>query len=706
MWRVRTAVLWLALAACSTSREAAPGPLLHSVTIAGTHRFSAQEIESHLATQPPSWWPFAKPRHFDEAAFQGDLERIVRLYQAAGYFGARVTESRVVPQGPDAVSVVLRVDEGQPSHLRALTFRGLGDLGPLERAALTSKLPLAVGEVFTESAFQAEKTQLLARLREDSFAGARVTGHADVHPETRVVDVEIQIETGRRDHFGPIRVAGNQRVPAARIEREIRGEAPPGALFHASSLEAAQARLFDLGVFSGARVEAGEPDPATGTVPVEARVHEAPFHTLSFGGGIGIDVEHQELHLTGDYTDRDFLGGLRRLDFDNRFALVWIPSVFAPTFAQAAPAGRSSLQLTQPHLFTENLDLVARIEGERAVEQGYDYWALRGRLALPYRVLRRLTLTLAYDAELAYFQNAFNGVDLSPNALLQTSCPENGAAQTRCLLSYLEQSVDWDTRDNPLDPHRGFYAAFSVQEGGGPLGGNFSYLRLAPELRAYFQLFPGTVLAARVQAGVLLAFDGTGGPITQRFFAGGIDSVRGYGALRLSPMARINTCVVLPCQNPGNSLGVVDIPVGGDTLLLASLELRQRLTKYWELDAFVDAGEVEQQAWSFSLSPDTLAITPGLGVLFKTPIGPLRIDFAYRLTDPVRPVVLSYGITPSLPLPGPAAATPGLDTCPYPYFLVPQTGWGSPGNPYSHPSTCSASFLNRFIPSLAIGEAF
>jgi len=315
-------------------------------------------------------------------------------------------------------------------------------------------------------------------------------------------------------------------------------------------------------------------------------------------------------------------------------------------------------------------------------------------------------VTLAYAAELSYFQDAFNGIDLSPNALLQTSCPANGATGTRCLLSYFEQSIAWDTRDDQLDPHRGLYAAFSAQEGGGILGGNFSYLRLAPELRAYFPLSPGTVLAARLMGGVLPSFDGTGGPITQRFFAGGIDSVRGYGALRLSPMARINTCVVLPCHNPGDSLGVVDVPVGGSTFLVANLELRQKLSAHWQLTAFLDAGEVEEQAWSLDLSTNSLAITPGLGFLFKTPIGPLRVDFAYRLTDPVRPVVLSYGLTPSLPLPSPAPPTPGLDTCPYPYFLVPQTGWGVPGNPYSHPSTCASSFLNRFIPSLAIGEAF
>ncbi len=706
MWRGRTAALGLALAACSTGQEAARGPILRSLTISGNRHFSAAAIESRLATQPTSWLPLAPAKHLDQSVFESDLQRIVRFYQAAGYFGVRIAEARIAPAGQDAVAVSIDLDEGRPSRIRRLTLVGLGDLPAVERSGLTARLPLVVGHIFTEAAFQAEKADLLARLKEASFAEARVTGHADVHPGALAVDVSIEVEHGPRAHFGAVHVTGNVRVPAARIVREVRAVAPPGAAFHESSLEAARTRLFDLGVFAGLRLEPGPLEPASDSVPVDVQVREAPFHTIRFGAGLGIDVEHQELHATADYADRNFLGGLRRLEFDNRLALVWIPSIWAPNYAKAAPAGRSSLQLTQPDLFLHGLDLAARIEGERAVEQGYDYWALRGRLALPYRVNHRLTVTLAYALELTYYENAFNGIDLSPNALLQMSCPENGTQQTRCLLSYLEQSIVWDSRDDALEPHRGIYAAFSAQEGGGVLGGDFSYLRLAPEIRAYYTPFPGTTLAGRVMVGVLPSFDGTGGPVTQRFFTGGIDSVRGYGALRLSPMARINTCVVLPCHNPGDSLGVVDVPVGGDTLFLVNLELRQRLAKNWELDAFVDLGEVQQQPWVLDFSANQLAITPGLGFRFKTPIGPLRVDLAYRLTDPVRPVVISSGITPSLPLPYPAPPTPGLDTCPYPYFLAPQTGWGIPGNPYSHPSLCASPFLNRFIPSLAIGEAF
>ncbi len=705
----RLAALPLVLACASAGPGTPAGPVIVSVEITGAHALSSGEILARLATVPTPCWPWAEKSRFDPARLRSDLLRIRTLYEAHGYFAARVVETAVEPAGRGSVRVRIVVDEGPPSCVTSLAIEGLADLPAATRAALLGKLPLVLGDIFTDRAFRAARAALESRLAGAGYVGSTVTPAARVEPSSHSVAVTYAVVHGPRYRFGAIEVHGEKVVSAARVAAEVRSALAPGAPYRQEDLAEAQRRVFSLGVFSAAHVEHGTPDPGTGTVPVEVRVREAPFHTLRFGAGLGVDVEHQELHAIADYTDRDFLGGLRRLDFDNRFALVWIPSVFAPAFAAAAPAGRSSVALTQPDLFTRGLDLAVQGGVERAVEQGYDYWAFTGRLAIPWRPTRRLTLTATYALGDYLFQNGFNGIDLSPNALLQTSCPTNGAQGSRCLLSYLEQALAWDGRDDPIEPRRGLYFALLLQEGGGPLGGDFTYLKLSPDLRLYIPLGPTTVLALRVQAGELIPYGGVagpglpGGPVTERFYAGGIDSVRGYGAMRLSPMARVNTCAVLPCHNPGNSLGVVDVPVGGDELLLGNLEVRQKLSTHWQLAFFVDAGEVNPTAWSADLSPEALAVTPGVGLRITTPVGPIRVDFAYRVTEPIRPVVSSFGLNPPI---GPSPPTAAIDTCPYPYFLVPQTGWAAGGNPYARPSTCVSPFLNHFIPSIAIGEAF
>ncbi len=687
------ALYGFALAACTRPPRDGEAPELRSLDIQGNRHFSSSEILARLATSPSSWLPFGATSRFDESLFESDLRRIVVFYQAHGYFDAKVVSSQVTPDGPHAVRVTIRVVEGKPSRVAALDVRGLESLPPAVAASLVASLPLQLGSVFTQAGFEADEKELGEALRDQSYVGAKVSGKALVDPAAHAVRLVLDAAVGRRYRYGAIRIEGNSRVPTERIEREVREEITPGSLYRASEVAEAQRHVFGLGVLSAARVFPGPPDPATGTVPVEVRVQEAPFRTTRLGAGFGLDVEHEEVHVTGGYTDRNFFGGLRRFDFDNQFALVWIPTVFAPVFAAAAPAGSSTVQLTQPEIFTHGLDLTAKLTGERAVEQGFEFWSIRGRLAIPWHATPRLTLEAAYADELYLFQNEFNGIDLSPAALLST----NGCST--CVLSYLEQSIVWDGRDDPLEPRRGLYAALSLQEGGGPLGGDFSYLRVAPDIRGYFPLGIADVLAARLQVGALMPLGGTASPITQKFFLGGIDGVRGYGSLRLSPMYRINTCGVLPCHNPGNSIGVVDIPVGGNGLLEATVELRHQLTRLWTVVAFVDAGEVTVDPWQFDLSSNSLAVTPGVGFRLATPLGPLRADFAYQATTPYRPIVGAYGYPSGVSFEG----QPAVDSCPYPYGLVPQTGWGGS---YSHPSACSSTFLQRFSWMLTIGEAF
>ena len=535
-------------------------------------------------------------------------------------------------------------------------------------------------------------------MHENAFAEAQILGRADVDSLAHAVDLTFAVTPGGHYTYKDFVIRGNARVPTNRIQQEVEGVMKKGDEFQSSDLDEAQRRIYALGVFSNAQVTAGAPDPDGGTLPIIVNVAEAPFHTFRAGVGIGIDIEHQELHVTGGYTNRDFLGGLRRLDFDNLVALEWLPAVYNP-IESAVPAFTSTLKLTQPEIFSYNTDLVPSLQVERDAELGFGYWAFRGRVGLPWKITPSLTLTPAYSAELLVFDSgtAFSGIDLSPTALLSLSCQV-------CVLSYLEQTLVWDGRNDKTEPSSGFFAQLDIQEAGGPLGGSFSNTRWLPEVRAYFPLGKLDVLAVRLQLGALFTYGGTTSPIDQRFFLGGIDSVRGYGAQRLSPMVRVNTCapIVNPknpggpkipsplCQGVNQGVGILDIQVGGNGMVEGSLELRHTLSDVFHLVAFVDTGEVTEKPFAFDFSAQGLAITPGFGIRFITPIGALRADFAYRATDPIRALSLA-GSTflnramgcriprqePSTPAPGPS--------CP------PPAGWATRNRARARATSCGAS---------------
>ena len=617
----------LAAVACAhgATELGTDGPPLASLRFEGNRRFDAAALAEGLATDAHRPWPWSAPPHFDAAAFQGDLDRVATFYRARGYFDARIIDTQITPRADHAVEVVVRLDEGLPYTTRTFAIVGADALPTELQAQVAGPHECQVGKTFTQDDYEKTKRAVLATLQEAAFASAAVEGRAVVVRGAHAVDVRLQVSAGVAFRYGALDIVGNHRIPDDRIEQEIGGILKTGDAFHASGLEEVRARLTDLGVFGNVDVRPGTPDPVAGTIPVVINVAEAPLNAFRAGGGIGLDAEHQEAHVSAGYTNRDFLGQLRRLDFDNTVALEWLPNVVSPEFGAAQPALLSALKLKQPGFFGRGFDLVTSLQGQREVEIGYADWGLRGRIAVPMRPVKHLFLTAAYNADFTFFDSGstFNGLSLSPAALLQLGDANHAGPY---VLSYLEESAAVDFRDDPIEPHRGVYAKATLQEAGGPLFGTFSDVRVRLEARGYLSWGANDVVALRGELGELVPYNGSATPIEQRFFLGGLDSVRGYGSLRLSPMVRVNTCGPQVnghtlCRSPTNSIGVVDVPVGGDGMGEASLELRHRFSESLGGVAFADVGEVLYNiAAANHQMADGFHFRQGAGGLFVTPV--------------------------------------------------------------------------------------
>ena len=114
-------------------------------------------------------------------------------------------------------------------------------------------------------------------------------------------------------------------MPAYVVWEEVRLAIEEGRLFSDADMQEAQRRVFGLGVFATIRVTAGEPDEATARIPVRVIVREGPFRTLRLGVGARADAIRNEARLIGDWTNRDFLGGMRKLTVHARGG-VGVPS--------------------------------------------------------------------------------------------------------------------------------------------------------------------------------------------------------------------------------------------------------------------------------------------------------------------------------------------------------------------------------------------
>ena len=292
---------------------------------------------------------------------------------------------------------------------------------------------------------------------------------------------------GRRYRFGEVFV---QTGGARRAAREGRAPPPsastrPGCasrcelaledspLYSDEALDEAQRRVFAMGIFSTVRVDTGDETPERAAAGGGRTCGPPPPTPCGWGAGVGFDQVRQEARLIAEWTDRNWLGGLRRLQARATAGWAFLPSTLAvvrnqlelgPRHGPHLP-GRPSTSISRACSGRPSLGLNAPA-GERA-HPGAD---LRRHRRAPHDRGRwephsTLTVFPAYNLQGYWLEGPRH--DHAQSAPLTLGCEEDPCF---VLLSYLEQIVTWDTRDDPLQPRRGRYLSLSLQEGGRAAG--------------------------------------------------------------------------------------------------------------------------------------------------------------------------------------------------------------------------------------------
>ena len=403
-----------------------------------------------------------------------------------------------------------------------------------------------------------------------------------------------------------------------RAERVVK----PGEFWDDRLLEQLQSRVLELGVFSGVRVSREDPDPAEGPptpahaedeLPLYLSVREAPFRTLRLGPGIGFQPSRWEVLGQATWIHRNWLGDLRQLRFDARAGYAWIPTPFSPT--RQGFVGKGVLGFTQPAIVGDAVDFTTSVELEQSLEQAYGSVSEKFRFGTPIRPAPRWTFVPSYNLEIYQLTEVVG----DPANLPVQNCP-----QKLCVLSYLEERVSFDRRDHPLFTTAGYYLAFSLQEGFPTGGQGYVYLRFFPEARWFHPLGRDGVLAARARLGAIVPVGENGpAPLVALFTGGGPNSMRGYGQDRLSPMV----------NQDGDW-----VPTGGNGLFDGSIEARHVLSGSLVGAVFLDFGNVSVASgvpsqWRDVLDLSTLQWAFGVGVRYRTAVGPFRADLGMRLPD-------------------------------------------------------------------------
>jgi len=420
--------------------------------------------------------------------------------------------------------------------------------------------------------------------------GWRKNGHPLVQVEPRdtvadhrtdMLDVALNIEPGSLANFGRVTVTGTKDVNPALVL--ARSGIARGAQYSSDITTRAENRLRDLGVFDSVRATPGETLDPDGTIPVTITVSERPKHviggsvTYSNTEGLGVSAFWRNRNLFGNAEQLEFTGGVSRL----------LEGVLDPDF-------RFATTFMKPAVLDPLTDFTLTAQVYRETTDTYRVTAAEGDVGLSH--IFSDTLTGSADFDLTRSQTTTFATATSEDHLITT----------------LTGKLDWDTRDNKLDPSSGFRAELMAAPA-------YDFLQNQPfaTFHTDFATYLGFgdanqfVLAGRVAVDVLTADDIDTVAADRRIYAGGAGSVRGYPYKSLGPT-----------DGSGNV-------IGGRSAFAVSGELRYRVNDQFGLVGFVDAGNAFS---SMMPSFDNLRVGAGVGLRYLTPIGPIRLDLAVPLT--------------------------------------------------------------------------
>lgn len=651
--------LTLVYASCATVPPTPDAREVDEFVIEGEKQLSEKDIKEKVVTNESPWLsnvaPWLWPREwFDPIAWQADLRRIQRFYEANGYYQARVVEDVVTDTRPQHVKLLVRLREGEAARVDTLAIVGLEALPAELQQELVKELPLQQGDIFLEDSWGRAKAMLVARLREAGFAEAAVVGEALVDADAAKVDLLLTVTPGQRYKLGKTFVANdaNAKVPPRLIADTAGPDLVPGDWFSESALARAQARVFQMGVFAGVKVNRGAPDREAGTVPIVVDVREAPFHSVRLGGGLGGDLVRNELRGIFEYTDRDlglsrlFLKDSRldRLTFKAKLGVAFLPNVVevarnAP-LSKWGPTWRLYTEYEVPRVFAlRTLSFQGSVDLQRTLDSTFNYDSLEGKLGVIWRPLTNLTIFPSFNINGFLLYTPVELRESAPSAAV--NCPQFPQV---CMVGFFDVTAEYDRRDNKLEPREGYYLSLDAAAGFSNTDRITPFFKVTPEARGYlsFGAKKQFTVAARLKFGTLLAPDNET-PIVVRYFSGG-SNMRGFYNRRLSPLVAVPTlgesqedprCAGQPgcpkVQLADYTKGTT-LPLGGAGLFEGALELRWALNEDWVLALFNDWGLVT----TGPLGPSTdwgsaLYAAVGLGVRYRTPLGPIRIDLGLRL---------------------------------------------------------------------------
>lgn len=596
------------------------------VALAGNHRITTTELRNQVVLQKARFFSRGK---FSEDLLNTSVGNLEAYYRNAGFAEVKVTPN-VVDRDPE-VYVTFEIDEG------VQTLVGTIDIDGNRTQAVSTLAPaglmLRPGQPYSPSRLNQDRNRIVATYLNLGYPEAAfrstVTPVAD---DPHRVAVTYRIDEGPRVKISQVLYVGGIRSRPEFIERTAAVHA--GTDLSEGKLLAAGTNLYNAGVFDWADVSPRRPVTTQTEEDVLVRVHEEKRNSLTYGGGFQITPQNGSLSsgvlilpglptvgLPPGYTV------LQKTKFDpqgsfsySRLNMRGRGETGSASALISILDQRGTLSYAEPHFWDSNWSAIWSLSAEHTTQNPL-YTARVGQAAVQFE--KALDPAKTRRLQLRY---TFEQTSLTHLLIKGFVPPEDELVH----LSTISASFIRDTRDMPLDAHRGMFQTASLAISPTIFGSSDNVARFFGQTAYYRQVKPWLVWANNFRLGLVSSFGGSHVPFSERYFSGGSDSLRGFTLNGAGPQQDALLCTA--ADEPSTCTTKVTVPAGGRQLFIFNSEARFPIPLKKGLGGvlFYDGGNVYDAIGFRHLFSD-YSNTVGFGLRYQTPVGPVRIDVGQNL---------------------------------------------------------------------------
>lgn len=556
-----------------------PKGRIKKIVFKGNRKIKSSDLKKVMTTKRWSLFSFlTKTGVLDEDILKNDTQLLTAYYYEHGYLDAKIPQPKIDLSDPKRIRIEIEIEEGPQYRLGTIDFKG--DV-LTTKEDLFKDLKLKRNDIYRNSAVREQIRSFTEKFADEGYAYVEINPETNTDSKNLLVHLTFEIDKKKRVSFEKIQVTGNMKTRDKVIRREL--EVEEGETYSVTDLNESRDRLKRTGYFKevGFTTSRGSTDEK---INLDIKVEEAPTGALSFGVG---------------YSSIAKVVGSVSLSEQNLFGMGYQGLL---RFQLGTESNNFKASFTDPYFlgypYSAGFDVYREQVG---YFDTYSYKTLGGDLRLGKRLTKRTRLDAMYKLETV---NVYDVTDYA-----STFIKEQEGRKTTSALSL---TLSMDTRDDFYVPTRGARHTLSAQNAGGILGGDNYFVKGLLETSWFFPLPLSTVLNLRGKFGIIEPYGGRETPIYEKFFVGGLYTVRGFEYGRAGP------------------IDINEDPLGAEKMVAFTAELLFPLSREIGLRGalFWDVGKGFDQ-WS-ELTP--VRTGAGAGIRWFSPMGPIHIDLGYNLS--------------------------------------------------------------------------